>query len=45
MKQKIKKIKKAIKGLNKASKSHAGQAKVLQGVIKNGSKKVKKYSK
>jgi len=45
MKQKIKKIKKVIKGLNKASKLHAGQAKVLQGVIKNGSKKVKKHSK
>jgi len=34
-KQKIKKIKKVIKGLKKASKSHAGQAKILKGVIKN----------
>ena len=32
------KIKKVIKGLNKASKLHAGQAKVLKGVI-GGSKK------
>ena len=34
-KQKIKKIKKVIKGLKKASKLHAGQAKILKGVIKN----------
>ena len=45
MDKKIKTVKKVIKGLKKASKSHAKQAKVLQGVIKNGSKKVKKYSK
>jgi hypothetical protein len=32
------KIKKVIKGLSKASKTHAGQAKTLRGVI-NGSKK------
>ena len=32
-KQKIKKIKKVIKGLKKASKLHAGQAKTLKGVI------------
>ena len=35
VKQKIKKIKKVIKGLKKASKLHAGQAKTLKGVIKN----------
>ena len=34
-KQKVKKIKKVIKGLKKASKTHAGQAKILKGVIKN----------
>ena len=34
MKNKIKKVKKVIKGLKKASKLHAGQAKVLTGVIK-----------
>jgi len=34
---KNKKIKKVIKGLKKASKLHAGQAKTLKGVI-NGSK-------
>tara|TARA_R110002020_G_scaffold371881_1_gene583400 strand:+ start:135 stop:263 length:129 start_codon:yes stop_codon:yes gene_type:complete len=34
------KIKKVIKGLKKASKTHAGQAKSLQSVIgKNGKKK------
>ena len=44
MKQKIRTVKKVIKGLKKASKSHAKQAKTLQGVIKNGkTKKVKKY--
>jgi len=32
-------IKKVIKGLNKASKTHAGQAKMLKGVINGGSKK------
>jgi hypothetical protein len=36
MKNKIKKIKKVIKGLTKASKSHAAQAKTLKGVLKNG---------
>jgi len=34
MKNKIKKVKKVIKGLKKASKLHAGQAKVLKRVIK-----------
>ena len=37
-KQNKTKVKKVIKGLNKASKLHAGQAKVLKGVI-GGSKK------
>ena len=32
--KKIKKVKKVIKGLKKASKLHAGQAKVLKKVIK-----------
>ena len=33
-KQKIKSVKKVIKGLKKASKTHAGQAKVLTKVVK-----------
>ena len=37
--QNKKKVKKVIRGLNKASKLHAGQAKVLKGIA---SKKVKK---
>ena len=37
--QKRKKVKKVIKGLNKASKTHAGQAKTLRGIIKNDKKK------
>ena len=41
-KNKIKKVKKVIKGLNKASKLHAGQAKTLRGIIKNGKKKKKR---
>ena len=37
MKQKNKnKVKKIIKGLKKASKLHAGQAKTLKGMIGNG---------
>ena len=36
---KKKKIKKVIKGLQKASKTHAAQAKTLKGVIHGGSKK------
>jgi|TARA_E500000178_G_scaffold344027_1_gene391653 hypothetical protein len=36
---KKKKIKKVIKGLKKASKTHASQAKTLQGVIGGRSKK------
>ena len=35
---KKKKIRKVIKGLKKASKAHAGQAKMLKGVI-NGKKR------
>jgi hypothetical protein len=31
---KVKKVKKVIKGLKKASKLHAGQAKILKRVIK-----------
>ena len=34
MKNKIKKVKKVIKGLKKASKTHAGQAKILKKAIK-----------
>jgi len=37
-----KKIKKVVKGLNKASKSHKKQSNVLKTVLKNGSKKVSK---
>jgi len=36
------KIKKVIKGLKKASKLHAGQAKTLKGVISGRSKKRKR---
>jgi hypothetical protein len=36
------KIKKIVKGLSKASKTHASQAKALKGMLKNGSKKVSK---
>ena len=39
MKKAKAKIKKVIKGLKKASKTHAGQAKSLQNVIGNGKKK------
>jgi hypothetical protein len=39
MKKSKAKIKKVIKGLKKASKTHAGQAKSLQSVISNGKKK------
>ena len=34
-----KKIKKVIKGLSKASKTHAAQAKTLKGVLKSRMKK------
>ena len=33
--QTAKKVNKVVKGLKKASKLHAGQAKILKGVIKN----------
>ena len=36
---KKRKIKKVVKALKKASKAHAGQAKMLKGVINGGSKK------
>jgi|TARA_R100001463_G_scaffold76587_2_gene130688 hypothetical protein len=39
MKAKKQKIKKVIKGLNKASKLHASQAKSLKSVLRNGKKK------
>ena len=35
---KKRKIKKVVKALKKASKAHAGQAKILKGVINGGSK-------
>jgi|TARA_R100000030_G_scaffold99883_2_gene91733 hypothetical protein len=38
-KSKKAKVKKVIKGLNKASKTHAGQAKTLKGVLKSKQKK------
>ena len=40
--QKQTKVKKVIKGLKKASKLHAGQAKTLQGVLNGKSKSAKK---
>ncbi len=36
------KVKKVVKGLNKASKTHASQARILKGIMRNGSKKVPK---
>ena len=39
MKKAKAKIKKVIKGLSKASKTHAAQAKILKSVIGNGKKK------
>ena len=38
MKKAKAKIKKVVKALKKASKAHAGQAKVLKGVIGGGAK-------
>ena len=38
MKKQNAKIKKVMKGLKKASKTHAAQAKTLKGVINGGSK-------
>tara|TARA_X000001316_G_C896987_1_gene16597 strand:+ start:313 stop:438 length:126 start_codon:yes stop_codon:yes gene_type:complete len=37
--KKRKTIKKVVKALKKASKAHAGQAKMLKGVLSGGSKK------
>ena len=39
MKKQILKIKKVMKALKKASKAHAGQAKILKGVLGGRSKK------
>ena len=39
MKKARAKLKKVIKGLSKASKTHAKQAKTLKSVLKNGKKK------
>ena len=36
------KVKKVVKGLKKSSKTHASQAKILKGIMRNGSKKVSK---
>ena len=38
MKKSKAKIKKVVKGLKKASKTHAAQAKTLQGVLKNATR-------
>ena len=38
------KVKKVIKGLKKASKLHASQAKTLKGITKNGTRKISKKS-
>ena len=38
MKKAKTKIKKVVKGLKKASKTHAAQAKTLQGVLKNATR-------
>tara|TARA_R100001510_G_scaffold50666_1_gene49850 strand:+ start:383 stop:529 length:147 start_codon:yes stop_codon:yes gene_type:complete len=35
------KVKKVIKGLNKASKTHAGQAKTLKGLVNGKAKRPK----
>ena len=40
---KKRKIKKVVKALKKASKAHAGQAKILKGVINGGSKNRNRY--
>jgi|TARA_E500000318_G_scaffold51966_2_gene48608 hypothetical protein len=42
MEKQKRKLKKVIKGLSKASKTHAKQAKTLKSVLNNGSKKNKK---
>jgi uncharacterized protein (UPF0335 family) len=42
MEKQKRKIKKVIKGLNKASKTHASQAKTLKSILKNGKSNKKK---
>ena len=42
MEKQKRKLKKVIKGLSKASKTHAKQAKTLKSDLNNGSKKNKK---
>ena len=42
--QNKRKVKKVVKGLNKASKLHSNQAKTLKGIVRNGSKKTPKKS-
>ena len=44
-KQKKQKVKKVIKGLNKASKLHAGQAKTLKKILKDQKKGYSKSAK
>jgi hypothetical protein len=39
MEKQKRKLKKVIKGLGKASKTHAKQAKILKSVLRNGKKK------
>ena len=39
MEKQKRKLKKVIKGLNKASKTHAKQAKTLKSMLSNGKKK------
>ena len=39
MEKQKRKLKKVIKGLNKASKTHAKQAKTLKSMLRNGKKK------
>ena len=39
MEKQKRKLKKVIKGLSKASKTHAKQAKILKSVLRNGKKK------
>ena len=38
------KVKKVVKGLNITSNLHAGQAKTLKGIMKNGTRKISKKS-
>ena len=41
-KSKKEKLKKVVKGLSKASKTHASQAKTLKGMLKNGKRPKKR---